>query len=129
MDDSRDGAIQALTATMDDAKEQHKQQTSQVSTRVSSEQIADLQQRAQRARQFDKKDEWQSVETEKPSDDDLPPLEPEAEDEAVKRIQGAQRGLLSTQKVRREDDPESAHEPRGRRGRPRSVQPMQKPKP
>ena len=71
MDDLRDGAIQTLTAT-DNAEEQHEQQISQVSKRVSSEQIADLHERAQRARQLDEKDEWQSVATDKSSDDDLP---------------------------------------------------------
>ena len=59
---------------MDDAEEQHERQISQISKRVSSEQIADLHQRAQRARQLDE-DDWQSVATAKSSDDDLPPLE------------------------------------------------------
>ena len=36
MDDLRDGAIQTLTTTMDDAEEQHEQQISQVSKRVST---------------------------------------------------------------------------------------------
>ena len=56
MDDLRHGAIQTLSATMDDAEEQHEQQISQVSQRVSSEQIADLHERAQRARQLDEKE-------------------------------------------------------------------------
>ena len=43
MDDLRDEAIQSLSASMDDAEEQHERQISQVSKRVSSEQIADLQ--------------------------------------------------------------------------------------
>ena len=73
MDDLRHGAVQTLTATMDDAEKQHKQQISQVSKRVSSKQIADLHERAQRARQLDENDEWQSIATAKSSD--LPPLE------------------------------------------------------
>ena len=52
-DDLRDGSIQTLSATMDDAEEQPERQISQVSKRVSSEQIADLHQRAQRARQLE----------------------------------------------------------------------------
>ena len=47
MDDLRDGSIQTLSATMDDAEEQHERQISQISKRVSSKQIADLQERAQ----------------------------------------------------------------------------------
>ena len=102
MDDLRDGSIQTLSATMDDAEEQHERQLSQISKRVSSEQIADLHQRAQRARQLEEKDEWQSVVSSKSSDyDDLPALEPlMTQDEAVKRIQGAQRGLTT----RKEDE-------------------------
>ena len=49
MDVLRDGAIQTLSATKDDAEEQHEQQISQVSERVRTEQIAELHQRAQRA--------------------------------------------------------------------------------
>ena len=102
MDDLRDGSIQTLSATTDDAEEQHERQISQISKRLSSEQIADLHQRAQRARQLEEKDEWQSVVSSKSSDyDDLPALEPlMTQDEAVKRIQGAQRGLMT----RKEDD-------------------------
>ena len=101
MDDLRDGSIQTLSATMDDAEEQHERQISQISKRLSSEQIADLHQRAQRARQLDE-DDWQSVATAKSSNyDDLPALEPlMTQDEAVKRIQGAQRGLTT----RKEDE-------------------------
>ena len=101
MDDLRDGAIQTLSATMDDAEEQHEQQSSQASQRVSSEQIADLHKRAQRARQLEgqegRRPSIQSMITAKSSDSvDLPPLEPlMTEDEAVKRIQGAQRGLMT----------------------------------
>ena len=74
MDDLRDGSIQTLSATMDDAEEQHERQISQVSKRLSSEQMADLHQRAQRARQLEEKDEWQSVVSSKSSNyDDLPP--------------------------------------------------------
>ena len=106
MDDLRDGAIQTLTATMDNAEEQHEQQISQVSKRFSSEQIADLHERAQRARQLEgqegRRPSIQSMVTAKSSDsEDLPPLEPlMTEDEAVKRIQGAQRGLTT----RKEDE-------------------------
>ena len=106
MDDLRDEAIQSLSASMDDAEEQHERQISQVSKRVSSEQIADLHQRAQRARQLEgqegRRPSIQSMVTAKSSDtEDLPPLEPlMTEDEAVKRIQGAQRGLTT----RKEDE-------------------------
>ena len=90
MDDLREGAIQTLSASMDDAEEQHEQQISQVSKRVSSEQIADLHERAQRARQLEgqegRRPSIQSMMTAKSSDtEDLPPLEPlMTEDEAVK---------------------------------------------
>ena len=128
MDDLRDGSIQTLSATMDDAEEQHERQISQISKRLSSEQIADLHQRAQRARQLDE-DDWQSVATAKSSNyDDLPALEPlmtqdeavkriqgaqrglttRKEDEAVKRIQGAQRGLMTRKEERREQTRDSA---------------------
>ena len=103
MDDLRDGSIQTLSATMDDAEEQHERQISQISKRLSSEQIADLHQRAQRAKQLEEeKDEWQSVVSSKSSNyDDLPALEPlMTQDEAVKRIQGAQKGLTT----RKEDE-------------------------
>ena len=56
MDDLREGAMQTLATTMDDAEEQHEQQISQVSKRVSSKQIADLHERAQRARQLEGQD-------------------------------------------------------------------------
>ena len=56
MDDLRDGAIQTPSTTMDDAEEQHEQRISQVSKRVSSEQIADLHERAQRAKQLEGQD-------------------------------------------------------------------------
>ena len=90
MDDLRDEAIQSLSASIDDAEEQHERQISQVSKRVSSEQIADLQERAQRARQLEgqegRRPSIQSMVTAKSSDtEDLPPLEPiMTEDEAVK---------------------------------------------
>ena len=114
MDDLREGAIQTLSASMDDAEEQHEQQISQVSKRVSSEQIADLHERAQRARQLEgqegRRPSIQSMMTAKSSDtEDLPPLEPlMTEDEAVKRIQGAQRGLLTRNEERREQTRDSA---------------------
>ena len=61
---------------MDDAEDQHERQISQVSKRLSSEQIADLHERAQRARQLAAKDGWQSVVSSKSSNyDDLPRLE------------------------------------------------------
>ena len=96
MDDLRDGSIQTLSATMDDAEEQHERQISQVSKRLSSEQTADLHQRAQRARQLEEKDEWQSVVSSKSSDtEDLPPLEPiMTEYEAAKRLQAAFKGRI-----------------------------------
>ena len=80
MDDLREGAMQTLSASMDDAEEQHEQQISQVSKRVSSEQIADLHQRAQRARQLEgqegRRPSIQSMMTAKSNDsEDLPPLE------------------------------------------------------
>ena len=90
MDDLRDEAIQSLSASMDDAEEQHERQISQISKRLSSEQIADLHQRAQRARQLEgqegRRPSIQSMVTAKSSDtEDLPPLEPiMTEDEAVK---------------------------------------------
>ena len=72
MDDLRDEAIQSLSASMDDAEEQHERQISQVSKRVSSEQIADLHQRAQRARQLEgqegRRPSIQSMVTAKSSD-------------------------------------------------------------
>ena len=80
MDDLRDGSIQTLSATMDDAEEQHERQISQISKRVSSKQIADLQERAQRARQLEgqegRRPSVQSMMTAKSNDsEDLPPLE------------------------------------------------------
>ena len=106
---------------MDDAEEQHGQQISQVSQRVSSEQIADLHERAQRARQLEgqegRRPSIQSMITAKSSDsEDLPPLEPLlTEDEAVKRIQGAQRGLMTRGNENKDrqtkDDDESTKAP------------------
>ena len=100
MDDLREGAMQTLSASMDDAEEQHKRQISQVSKRVSSKQIADLHQRAQRARQLEgqegRRPSIQSLVTAKSSDtEDLPPLEPlMTEDEAAKRLQAAFKGRI-----------------------------------
>ena len=91
MDDLRDGSIQTLSATMDDAEEHHERQISQVSKRLSSEQMADLHQRAQRARQLEEKDEWQSVVSSKSSNyDDLPPLE----DLQPKRVSNLQKARV-----------------------------------
>ena len=90
MDDLREGAIQTLSASMDDAEEQHEQQISQVSKRVSSEQIADLHERARvatdwRKTKYDTPSEVYSMATAQSSDDEIPPLEPlMTEDEAVK---------------------------------------------
>ena len=114
MDDLRDEAIQSLSASMDDAEEQHERQISQVSKRLSSKQIEDLHERAQRARQLEgqegRRPSIQSMVTAKSSDtEDLPPLEPlMTEDEAVKRIQGAQRGLTTRKEERREQTRDSA---------------------
>ena len=108
MDDLRDGAIQTLTATMDDAEEQHKQQISQMSEDVRRQFLDDLHERARvatdwRKTKYDTPSEVQSMATAKSSDDDLPPLEPIiTKDEAVKRIQGAQRGLMTRNEERRE---------------------------
>ena len=91
---------QTLSATMDDAEEQHERQISQISKRVSSEQIADLHERAQRARQLEgqegRRPSIQSMVTAKTSDtEDLPPLEPlMTEDEAAKRLQAAFKGRI-----------------------------------
>ena len=78
MHDLRDGSIQTLSASMDDAEEQHERQISQVSTRLRSEQIADLHQQAQRARQLEgqegRRPSIQSMMTAKSNDsEDLPP--------------------------------------------------------
>ena len=106
MDDLRDEAIQSLSASMDDAEEQHERQISQVSKRVSSEQIADLQERAQRARQLEgqegRRPRIQSMVTAKSSDtEDLPPLEPlMTEDEAATRLQAAFKGRIVRDKKR-----------------------------
>ena len=106
MDDLRDEAIQSLSASMDDAEEQHERQISQVSKRVSSKQIADLQERAQRARQLEgqegRRPSIQSMVTAKSSDtEDLPPLEPiMTEDEAAKRLQAAFKGRIVRDKKR-----------------------------
>ena len=114
MDDLREGAIQTLSASMDDAEEQHEQQISQVSKRVSSEQIADLHERARvatdwRKTKYDTPSEVYSMATAQSSDDEMPPLEPiMTEDEAVKRLQGAQRGLMTRNKERREQTRDSA---------------------
>ena len=90
MDHLRAGAIQTLTATMDDAKEQHEQQISQVSRSLFQQQLEELQKRAQRARQLEGKDEWQSVATEKSSDDDFPALE----GIAPKRVSNSQKARV-----------------------------------
>ena len=114
MDDLRDGAIQTLSATMDDAEEQHEQQTSQMSEDVRRQFLDDLHERARvatdwRKTKYDTPSEVQSMATAKSSDDDLPPLEPIiTKDEAVKRIQGAQRGLIKRNEERREQTRDSA---------------------
>ena len=114
MDDLRDGAIQTLSATMDDAEEQHEQQISQMSEDVRRQFLDDLHERARvatdwRKTKYDTPSEVYSMATAKSSDDELPPLEPiMTEDEAVKRIQGAQRGLMTRNEERREQTRDSA---------------------
>ena len=114
MDDLRDGAIQTLSATMDDAEEQHEQQISQMSEDVRRQFLDDLHERAWvatdwRKTKYDTPSEVYSMATAKSSDDELPPLEPiMTEDEAVKRIQGAQRGLMTRNEERREQTRDSA---------------------
>ena len=81
MDDLRDGAIQTLSATMDDAEEQHEQQTSQMSEDVRRQFLDDLHERARvatdwRKTKYDTPSEVQSMATAKSNDsEDLPPLE------------------------------------------------------
>ena len=100
MDDLRDGAIQTLSATMDDAEEQHEQQTSQMSEDVRRQFLDDLHERARvatdwRKTKYDTPSEVQSMATAKSSDDELPPLEPlMTEDEAAKRLQAALKGRI-----------------------------------
>ena len=114
MDDLRDGAIQTLSATMDDAEEHHEQQISQMSEDVRRQFLDDLHERARvatdwRKTKYDTPSEVYSMATAKSSDDELPPLEPiMTEDEAVKRIQGAQRGLMTRNEERREQTRDSA---------------------
>ena len=107
MDGLRDGSIQTLSASMDDAEEQHERQISQVSKRVSSKQIADLQERAQRARQLDE-DDWQSVANAKSGDDDLPPLE----DLQPKRFSNLQKARAILQLKRFIDEDKDSPEPK-----------------
>ena len=113
MDDLRDEAIQSLSASMDDAEEQHERQISQVSKRVSSEQIADLHQRAQRARQLEgqegRRPSIQSMVTAKSSDtEDLPPLE----DLQPKRVSNLQKARARLQLKRFIDEDEDSPEPK-----------------
>ena len=114
MDDLRDGAIQTLTATMDDAEEQHEQQISQMSEDVRRQILDDLHERARvatdwRKTKYDTPSEVYSMATAQSSDDEMPPLEPiMTEDEAVKRLQGAQRGLMTRNEERREQTRDSA---------------------
>ena len=114
MDDLRDGAIQTLTATMDDAEEQHEQQISQMSEDVRRQFLDDLHERARvatdwRKTKYDTPSEVYSMATAQSSDDEMPPLEPiMTEDEAVKRLQGAQRGLMTRNEERREQARDSA---------------------
>ena len=99
---------QTLSATMDDAEEQHERQISQVSKRLSSKQIADLHQRAQRARQLEDKDEWQSVVSSKSSNyDDLPPLE----DLQPKRVSNLQKARARLKLKRFIDEDKDSPEP------------------
>ena len=114
MDDLREGAIQTLSASMDDAEEQHEQQISQVSKRVSSEQIADLHERAQRARQLEgqegRRPSIQSMMTAKSSDtEDLPPLE----DLQPKRVSNLQKARARLELKRLIDEDKDSPEPKG----------------
>ena len=117
MDDLRDGAIQTKCH-----RTTPRNSTSNKSVKFHKELVANKYQtykRAQRARQLDEKESSKSsthsMATAKSSDDDLPPLEPIiTKDEAVKRIQGAQRGLMTRNEERREqtqDDDESTKAP------------------
>ena len=113
MDDLRDGSIQTLSATMDDAEEQHERQISQVSKRLSSKQIADLQQRAQRARQLEgqegRRPSIQSMVTAKSSDtEDLPPLE----DLQPKRVSKLQKARARLELKRFIDEDKDSPEPK-----------------
>ena len=100
MDDLRDGAIQTLSATMDDAEEHHEQQISQMSEDVRRQFLDDLHERARvatdwRKTKYDTPSEVQSMATAKSSDDELPPLEPlMTEDAAAKRLQAALKGRI-----------------------------------
>ena len=76
--------------------------------RLSSEQIADLHQRAQRARQLEEKDEWQSVVSSKSSNyDDLPPLE----DLQPKRVSNLQKARAILELKRCIDEDKDGPEP------------------
>ena len=138
MDDLRDGAIQTLTATMDDAEEQHEQQISQMSEDVRRQFLDDLHERARvatdwRRTKYDTPSEVHSMATAQSSDDEMPPLEPIdaslqiASEVASKFVKGITE--KKAKEMMKEDDPEGTHEPKGRRGRPRNVQPAPKPKP
>ena len=113
MDDLREGAIQTLSASMDDAEEQHEQQTSQVSKRVSSEQIADLHERARvatdwRKTKYDTPSEVYSMATAQSSDDeDLPPLE----DLQPKRVSNLQKARARLELKRIIDEDKDSPEP------------------
>ena len=114
MDDLREGAMQTLATTMDDAEEQHEQQISQVSKRVSSKQIADLHERAQRARQLEgqegRRPSIQSMMTAKSSDtEDLPPLE----DLQPKRVSNLQKARARLELKRFIDEDKDSPEPKG----------------
>ena len=113
MDDLREGAIQTLSASMDDAEEQHEQQISQVSKRVSSEQIADLHERARvatdwRKTKYDTPSEVYSMATAQSSDDeDLPPLE----DLQPKRVSNLQKARARLKLKRFIDEDKDSPEP------------------
>ena len=113
MDDLREGAIQTLSASMDDAEEQHEQQISQVSKRVSSEQIADLHERARvatdwRKTKYDTPSEVYSMATAQSSDDeDLPPLE----DLQPKRVSNLQKARARLELKRFIDEDKDSPEP------------------
>ena len=106
MDDLRDSALQTLETRMDDAQEQHEQEIERITERVSQQHLNDLRQRAKRARELEEA-EFQSIVNSEP--DDLPPLEPlMTEEEAIRRTQGAQRGLMEREKEQRRQTMEDA---------------------
>ena len=112
MDDLRDGAIQTLTATMDDAEEQHEQQISQMSEDVRRQFLDDLHERARvatdwRRTKYDTPSEVYSMATAQ-SSDDLPPLE----DLQPKRVSNFQKARARLQLKRFIDEDKDSPEPK-----------------